>query len=376
MRRDVERSAPQRDIYIYIYIYIEFKSFDRDSEFIAELVSKKTLTFGSDTAITNPVHGLVLETPPIELNLKKAYESGHMSVKSKLSRRSKTLQIDILTAINGTADLQLLKLRHVANLIRAMQDWFGVGIGISAGGESERVVVIDAGGTPLLMLVTAIECLSKAFFAKFKVEPPSTSFSELSEALKACVRNSSSSRRRTTFVSRLVDANIFDPALNSLVLKEDRRPTGPIFHPGFPYQISLMGIVPNVGGQSNVRVVVRDSKTTNEIMVSASDTQTHFSAKHIVKLIKRAAVTPLDRFIKGIDLDARFALKRAGDWGQVEHCKRYGGMIFTKDKMMALYAHSRGVDCILYSFDEHRFADISTPDIFRYCFHFVSQSRR
>lgn len=37
------------------------------------------------------------------------------------------------------------------------------------------------------------------------------------------------------------------------------------------------------------------------------------------------------------------AMKRAGDWGQIEHCKRYGIVFVTADKLAALYAAYRDV---------------------------------
>jgi hypothetical protein len=40
-------------------------------------------------------------------------------------------------------------------------------------------------------------------------------------------------------------------------------------------------------------------------------------------------------------------MKRAGDWGQVEHCARYNKVFVTHDALAALYAFYRGVHFVL-----------------------------
>ena len=47
------------------------------------------------------------------------------------------------------------------------------------------------------------------------------------------------------------------------------------------------------------------------------------------------------------DRDTLYAIKRAGDWGQVEHAKKYKKIFVTDDIMAALYAYFRDVPCIL-----------------------------
>lgn len=44
-----------------------------------------------------------------------------------------------------------------------------------------------------------------------------------------------------------------------------------------------------------------------------------------------------------------YSLKRAGDWGQVEHCVRYRKIFVTRDKLAALYAMYRRVPFIYMS---------------------------
>jgi len=52
------------------------------------------------------------------------------------------------------------------------------------------------------------------------------------------------------------------------------------------------------------------------------------------------------QFITRFSEKTFYMLKRAGDWGQIEHCKRYNKIFVTKDKMAALYASYRQVPYI------------------------------
>jgi hypothetical protein len=54
-------------------------------------------------------------------------------------------------------------------------------------------------------------------------------------------------------------------------------------------------------------------------------------------------------------------LKRAGDWGQIEHCKKYNKIFVTKDKMAALYAGYRKVPFI-YMKNEDLNKDVSNTN--------------
>ena len=74
----------------------------------------------------------------------------------------------------------------------------------------------------------------------------------------------------------------------------------------------------------------------------------------------------------------KYGLKRAGDWGQVEHCVKYNKVFVTSDKLAAMYAYYRNVRFIYLYRDAH--FDISEftsdfkdplpnlPDCIRYAF--------
>ena len=47
------------------------------------------------------------------------------------------------------------------------------------------------------------------------------------------------------------------------------------------------------------------------------------------------------------DCSVALAVKRAGDWGMIQHCKEHGMIFMTADRFAALYAAYRGV-CVLF----------------------------
>jgi hypothetical protein len=51
--------------------------------------------------------------------------------------------------------------------------------------------------------------------------------------------------------------------------------------------------------------------------------------------------------------DTMLAIKRGGDWGQVEHCAKYNKLFVTSDKMAALYAFYRNVKFMLVQYQEN-----------------------
>jgi hypothetical protein len=53
----------------------------------------------------------------------------------------------------------------------------------------------------------------------------------------------------------------------------------------------------------------------------------------------------------------KYAIKRGGDWGQVEHCLKYNKIFVTADKFAALYAYYRGVRFIFMRQANH----VETP---------------
>lgn len=68
---------------------------------------------------------------------------------------------------------------------------------------------------------------------------------------------------------------------------------------------------------------------------------------------------------------------RAGDWGQIEHCKKIGAVFVTGDRLSAMYATYRGVGVILVRHDDRIKTNANaTYAHYRFCFGLPRQPRQ
>ena len=150
-------------------------------------------------------------------------------------------------------------------------------------------------------------------------------------------------------VATVSDANLFDAATCSASQRVgvDARPTGKIYlFDDSPYQIELFGLGGAERGSPNGRV---------DVLVTETDTEGEHAKKREIRLrmsdldaskwCSRRAIAEDRRPspFEACSQQLRHAIKRAGDWGQVEHAKRYGKVFVTADKMAAMYAWYREV---------------------------------
>lgn len=182
-----------------------------------------------------------------------------------------------------------------------------------------------------------------AFNRKFRTDPPTESFSEVSEKLKELVleevneMNSFCSSQPQEFKISITDANVFDAQINSVSFDIDHRPTGKVFPPDLRIfdgvQVDLQGI--SRDGKKKVKASIG----SNSLIVSSSEAQKHFSITHLVKIIvgvkSSSSLSVLDSTLTRLSKKTLLAIKLAGDWGQVENCRRYGKIFVTQDKIAA-----------------------------------------
>jgi hypothetical protein len=83
-----------------------------------------------------------------------------------------------------------------------------------------------------------------------------------------------------------------------------------------------------------------------DVSTGHSDFETLCSAPNMKKFIDRLKA-------KGLHAAAPSALKRAGDWGQIEHCKKNNIIFVTADRLSALYAMYRDVPVLLVKHSDH-----------------------
>lgn len=101
-------------------------------------------------------------------------------------------------------------------------------------------------------------------------------------------------------------------------------------------------------GDKEDKVVVKDKYIINESKRSDEDN----SAKKAKKLIKDLKMEN-SKYGTDYHFAVPAAIKRAGDWGQIEHCKQKKLIFVTSDIVTALYAAYRDVPVFLVKHDTH-----------------------
>ena len=163
------------------------------------------------------------------------------------------------------------------------------------------------------------------------------------------------------------DSNLFDPSITFVEndgiehYMRDNRPTGSIYDINIcSYQVYLDGVKYDESephkSKINTHVTIAENQLDDTFFIYDELSQDTFSFKNIRRTINDANVynhvsppnantIPLHLY-KYTD-ETILALKRAGDWGQVEHCKRYNKIFVTGDRYAALYAYFRKVPSLL-----------------------------
>lgn len=167
------------------------------------------------------------------------------------------------------------------------------------------------------------------------------------------------------WILKYCDANIYDPMKNKIHFdSRDERPTECVYDSRIVhYQVFLDGarrIVPDpnhryaafIKPETNVTIMDLSYNETYNIDENEAETFSINSIKTIVdnkqnNFIKQNPKEIKDKLVR-FNLDTIFGLKRAGDWSQVEHAKKYGKVFLTSDRYAALYAYFRKVPTILY----------------------------
>ena len=163
-----------------------------------------------------------------------------------------------------------------------------------------------------------------------------------------------------SITATISDANMFDATTTKHSVRcTDVRPTGCIYLPEFEncYQIELLGISYENNTGRTVGVKMTDYRREFESTFTLTDgAAAKCCSKRSIQLsvANHACCTtcPVPRTselrhaIHSFSRKLKFAIKRAGDWSQVEHAARYGKVFVTNDRLAALYAWYREVPCV------------------------------
>ena len=348
---------------------ITLETLKKESSLVRKLASMRSLILrpslvaNRGVKVANPLYGAkFLDVFDLDKFIKKANEADR-NVKGLYRAQmrhadgkydSDLVHVDITTVTDARESssaaekkLALIKLRQVASVIATMRRLYG----------SKDYVVDADSGWPMIKLLFAYKNIDEAFFLKFKTFPKAPSIALLSKAILALVEIRLVGDYEPLGRLQQTDAAIFDPAINSERLELDSSATGRIYGEGaFDFQVRLDGCRQTKEG-TKVDIVISEQDRTIELSLTSKQCANYVSKNSITSYMLVGAsrgnkADPIDAKLSTLSRETLFALKRAGDWGQVEHCKTYSKVFVTRDRLAALYAHYRDVKYVFLSFDD------------------------
>lgn len=341
------------------------------------MTTKKTLKWNALNAfneeiVPNPLYKMSL-TSQLDASidsfetLDAMFEAAQRSVQGKLANMdARTCPIDLYVDYSriNPKSTRSLKIHQLVQLCTGIRKWYG----------NELVFQLESANDGLVQLITGVKNIHASLLENLVFNPIST-VAEINEKIRKAmmdsVTESNAELHWTTFTT---DANVFDAADNKNRPDDDMRPTGPVFAEFVPYQIDLQGLVAIKGEtQTGVKVTITDSDgTVHNLTIPAKNTTKYFSKKYIANRLNTQVtkINHLGDLLTTFSEPLQLAIKRAGDWGQVENALKYNKIFVTSDRIAALYAAFRQCRFIFLRREEHFNTDMKSDyrQFLRYTF--------
>lgn len=335
------------------------------SRFFKHMTTNAELVFGEDR-VANPMFGQNFEQGSAALKggvpISSQYPAG-------LGAPCEDCVNAELWCFREGTHLKVLMLEQMATVCKEIRTFFW----------KERLTFVTDTTSNIVKLLLNLGVVDGVFNKKYRIEYRDTrrgvQVAGLAEAIKTF-----NDDIRVEWNAVTCDAALMDAAEHGSVL--DPRKTGDVFHSDSVARVRLSGAFRTTVarddthddrveegdkmGTTDVRVVgytyevesareglSRSARTVVDgVCVDEGGTRSaaNYSKNAMSSHINDQEFLPRGRWTK--DSAVNFALKRAGDWGMVEHCAKFNHAFATTDKLAALYARSRGV-CMLY-LNDHR----------------------
>lgn len=327
----------------------------KEEEVIEFLQRRKNLKFERDE-VANPCHGAdlahfdlqtarVVKRKPGTDVLTATYRQAAEAVKkSGVSASRRVLCVPVYAMLEmhnpRSSKLQRIQLAQLLDLAARIRTRFG-----------ERCVFQPDTYHPVLKFVTATKWINKAFYNKFVVEQDYHVVKYEVEISRAIARAGAGSPT-TNWETVLCDANYYDGTSISDSLPIDTAATGWVYRDGItgigPHNVRLEGI--SNDGKVRFSELLNNKLKSDEL--EREETRPSFSTAAVFSKFPGA---PGSRgTLSNTESCELLNMKRAGDWAQVEACKRKGRIFLTEDRLAALYAFYRKVPFVLIRIHEYQ----------------------
>lgn len=245
------------------------------------------------------------------------------------------------------------------------------------GYQEDLTFIVDKTEDPMTRMVMATPHMDFAIRRFFVVKMGKRDLGDSEARSESRASDDEIIQPRYTWKYSVCDANLVDGPKHIWPRdQQDYRPnpslsklmTGPVFREEDKVQIEYHGIHGN------------DFDPSVDVTVDGvRDTYSHeldeFSAPFMKKQIQTIvqAAQRSEGPDVAVDVSLQLSSKRACDWGAVEHCRRYGCVFVSSDRLACLYAMYRNVDFILLRQEEtgNKSLWARTPVIFQNTFTMV-----
>ena len=322
-----------------------------EEECIRKLSKINTLEFIDGFTIDNPFYNIDISSFSLyklsqevtSITYKELVERSINSTAHKL-QTNKTFSTD-LYGYGNNPNLLKIEYNQLYRLIGIIDRLF-------SSGQETLHFQVDCTASPF----------SRLFFSLSYINNNINELFELDQQLQQyIIDNQLEEKKNKNWIFRFSDTNISDPGDIKTLVKanNDNRPTGNIYNARVvPYQVFLDGIQYNIPpnhkqpGQikPTTNITIKDLSLEKTFTIDNANSGA-FSGENITRILgvegDKYPLNPkqysfLNNFTK-YNAETLFALKRAGDWGQVEHAKKYNKVFVTGDRYAALYAYFRKV---------------------------------
>ena len=277
-------------------------------------------------------------------------------VQSRADAR-RQLPVEIWTApLAGDSRKPVILLNQLLAFEHTLKEFFG----------SVTDVMFDTTGfgeDMIIKLCTASSLVTDRLLLRFELRDFDVLPGDRAVMLRLCdkvARYRDLFKDREPLIAKTCDANRYDAGLEDTDVfghvVRDPEPTGEVLHcPG----ITLCGLT----DEGHVRLVVDGQRLTlgpecasyvsskkkvADRLGNAEERRPEMPENYEVLTERDAGAMQLELFLRSVPREVQLSLKRAGDWAQVQHCRRTGAVFVTRDRLAAMYAYATGTACVLY----------------------------
>jgi hypothetical protein len=272
---------------------------------VIDFLANETYLQFSNDSVTNPLYDNGINT--FDCTRYKRLNSYVKAISKNCEKCNENSRNNYICIIGESESSKKVSAKQILELLRYIKIWFGNVCTFSLDIDHKVDKVFNS-----------LKLINEAWYNVFTDK--SIDFPDFKLFMKKVIVS------ENQWQSYITDAKMFDGMPHQTGLNYDSRPTGWVYRQDASIlNICLKGI------DSNYRVCFSNTDGIDECM-NRNDAE----IQHTTNML----------FYKTTNIPKAMSYKRAGDWGQVEHCKRYDKIFVTFDRLAALYAYYRKVKFI------------------------------